>query len=131
MKSLIVDDVLLIRKVLVRILNEYGTCDIAENGDIAITKFEKALDTKPYNLICMDIMMPNTDGLKAVEVIRLLEKENHIHNSDRVKIIMITTVSDIDTVKSSFNFGCDGYIVKPLDLVVFRKKLEKLSLISI
>ena len=130
MHSLIVDDVFILRKMLSKVLSKFSTCDFAENGDVAITKFEKSLNTNPYDLVCMDIMMPNTDGKKAVEMIRLLEKQNNIQHADRVKIIMITVMSYDSEVTCSAECGCDAYLLKPLDIDKFLKKLEELKLIK-
>jgi len=131
MHTLIVDDVLILRKMLITLLKKHGTFDVAENGDVAINMFEKSLKTNPYDLICMDIIMPVTDGIKAIQMIRLLEEEHNIHPSNRVKIIMITTMNDEDTVKQCATYGCDGYLVKPFSSKNLYEMLEKLNLMTL
>ena len=130
MKSLIVDDVLIIRNMLERILKQYGGCDVAPNGAEAIQKFENNLKNNPYDLICLDIMMPNTDGLKVVETVREMEEKNSITDSAKVKIVMITAMSEMDFVNSALKMGCDDYIIKPVNNQVLLKKLKKLGLIE-
>ena len=130
MKSLIVDDVLIIRNMLERILKQYGGCDVAPNGAEAIQKFENNLKNNPYDLICLDIMMPNTDGLKVVETVREIEGKNSIKDSAKVKIVMITAMSEMDFVNSALKMGCDDYIIKPVNNQILLKKLKKLGLIE-
>ena len=129
MHTLIVDDVFIIRKMLITMLAEYGPCDVAESGEEAIALFESALKTLPYDLICLDILMPRTDGLKVLENVRRIEKVNNIPSSRSVKIIMVTTLCDPDSVKTSVELGCDEYIAKPVKALKFRQKLKKLELI--
>ena len=71
MRILIVEDEITCRMLLKEILSLYGDCDIAVDGEQAIYAFRLAWEeNKPYDLICMDIMMPNIDGQKALEKIR-------------------------------------------------------------
>ena len=86
-KVLIVDDDFITRRILKSIFTPYGDCDIAINGEEAIQAFRLAREEKkPYDLICLDIMMPEIDGHEALMKIREMEKaietsEIYIFNS--------------------------------------------------
>jgi two-component system chemotaxis response regulator CheY len=73
MKILIAEDDMMSRKFLYKFLSKYGECDITVDGMEAIDAFLLALkDKKPYDLVCLDIMMPKVDGLKALKRLKLL-----------------------------------------------------------
>lgn len=123
LKILISEDDFVSRKFIQRVMEKYGEVDVAVDGIEAIDAFEKALkDGKPYDLVCLDIMMPRMNGKEALVRIRELEAEAVIKGLDSTKVIMTTALSDSKTILETFNQGCEGYITKPIDL----KKLEAL-----
>jgi len=116
MKTLIVEDDFTCRLVLQTFLSRYGECHVAVNGWEAVEAFRLALeDGQPYNLICMDVMMPEMDGREAVRHIRALEAAQRIPAASGVKIIMTTAVDDIKEVMRCFHELCDAYLVKPIN----------------
>lgn len=121
MKTLIVEDDFISRRLLKEILSPCGECDIAIDGEEAVQAFRLAHEEgKPYDLITMDIMMPNMDGHMALKQIRELEKEWNIQGADEVKVIMTTALDDPKTVVDAFyKGGATSYLVKPIT----RKKL--------
>lgn len=130
MKILIVEDDLISRKVIYKLLSSFGHCDITVDGMEAVDAFLLAYDEEePYDLICLDIMMPKLDGISTLKVIRELEHEKNISVEDRVKIIMTTALNDTENVHEAFEHGCEGYAAKPLDTEKFIEVLEKLELI--
>jgi two-component system chemotaxis response regulator CheY len=73
LKILIVEDDLITRRILTQILSKIGQCDTATNGNEAVRLFRRALKKQdPYDLICMDIMMPETNGHQAIQKIRYI-----------------------------------------------------------
>jgi two-component system chemotaxis response regulator CheY len=132
MKTLIVEDDFASRMILQRFLNEYGLPDIAVNGKEAIEAARQALEAgEPYDLICLDIMMPDVDGLQALKVIRNLEKSKGIMPSNGAKIIMRTAVADGATVLEAVVRGkCDYYLTKPIQKSKLIEELRKLKLIA-
>ena len=75
MRTLIVEDDFTSRLLLQSLLAQYGECHIAVNGREAVEAFRSARESgQVYNLICMDIMMPEMDGQTAVNNIRALEE---------------------------------------------------------
>lgn len=131
MKALIVEDDFVNRIILQKILSQYGESHIAVTGKEGIFAFKYALHIKaPYDLICMDIMMPEMNGLDALKEIRELEREANIQSSQRVKVMMVTAVNDMRSVTQAYHDLCDSYLVKPFDLEKFQQELKRLHLIE-
>lgn len=132
MKSLVVEDDFIARRILKDILSSYGNCDIAVDGEEAVHAFRLAWEEdKPYDLICMDIMMPKLDGQTALGQIRELEKLLSIENSQEAKVIMITAIDDPKSVVNAFaKGGVASYIVKPINKQRLMKEINHLGLIS-
>lgn len=130
MRALIVEDEFLSRKVLRSFLMSLFEIDIVVNGKEAVDAFKLShKEGNPYALILMDIMMPEVDGIEALEQIRTLEREKKL--SPRVKVIMTSALDDPKTVIKSFHDGeASGYIVKPVDKDKLYAELEKLDLIK-
>jgi two-component system chemotaxis response regulator CheY len=124
-RILIVDDEFASRKLLSAILSPYGRCDVAVNGKEAVQAFNMAWrEGKPYDLICMDIMMPDVNGQEALERIRGLEKSMGIEGPKEVKVIMTTALDDPKTVIDAYYAGgATSYIVKP---IMYKKLLEEI-----
>lgn len=131
MKILIAEDDLASRRLIYKFMSKYGQCDITVNGAEAIEAFIISLeDEEPYDLVCLDIMMPKVDGLKVLSTIRELEKEKNIKDADRSKVIMMTALNDTRTITNSFNSGCEAYAAKPIDLNKLEEVMKKLELIE-
>ena len=94
MRVLIAEDDFASRKFMLRFFEKYGECDVTVDGKEAVEAFKMALEIdEPYDLICLDIMMPEMDGHQALKMIRRIEEENNISEDDRVKIVMTTALS--------------------------------------
>ena len=120
MRTLIVEDDFTSRLLLQAFLAQFGECHIAVNGVEAVAAFRAAQKAgQRYDLICMDIMMPEMDGHAAVREIRHLEQAAGTPCSKRVKIIMTTALDDQRNVTQSLLGSCDAYLIKP----VVREKL--------
>ena len=131
MKCLIVEDDFAARRLLQRYLSSYGDCDIAVDGNEAVEAFRQAMDEKElYELICLDIMMPNMDGHEALKAIRRIESEHGINGLDGVKVIMTTALGDSKNVMESFREGCEAYIVKPVEKDKLLEEMESLGLVE-
>lgn len=115
MKSLVVDDDFFSRRILQTMLSGYGECHVAVDGKEAVYAFEQAMaEGAPYDLICLDIMMPEMNGQEALKTIRQKEEEKNIFGSDSVKIIMTTALDDSDNIKTAFREQCESYLIKPI-----------------
>ena len=132
MKILIVEDDFVSRTLLQEVLSPHGVCHAASNGKECLVAFEQALDSgKPYDLVCLDIMMPEMNGQEALERIRRIEHDRGIGGSDMVKVIMVTALGDAKNIMHSFMKGqCEAYLTKPIDGDELLAKCEQLGLIS-
>lgn len=130
MKMLIVEDDSTSRFLMQELLKSYGETETAVTGEEAVQACRTALDAQvPYDLICLDIMMPEKDGRAALKEIRELEAARGILSSQGAKIVMTTTVSDMNSVLDAFHDLCDGYLFKPISKFKLREELHKLNLI--
>jgi two-component system chemotaxis response regulator CheY len=130
MKTLIVEDDFTSRLVLQTFLSRYGECHMAVHGKEAVEAFRGALEGgRPYDLICMDIMMPEMDGREALKQVRGMEEARGILSTSGARIIMTTAVDEIKEVAGCFNELCDGYLVKPIDLSKLLNQLKSYQLV--
>jgi two-component system, chemotaxis family, chemotaxis protein CheY len=130
MKALIVEDDFTSRMILQRFLSPYGSCDIAVDGNEAVQAYQMAWDEKkPYDLICMDIMLPNMNGIEAIEYIRNLETSLAGKYNQKVVIIMTTSKDDKEDVRTAMEKGANWYLLKPVNKQILLNKLRELALI--
>lgn len=121
MRILIADDELGNRVLMRQLLKPYGECEVVENGAEAVDLFVLRLeDAKPFDLICLDIMMPILDGMEALKKIRETEQALSIKPEQEVKILVISALDKTPDIYGAFEGGCTDYIIKPIT----RKKLE-------
>ena len=132
MKILIVEDEITSRKLMQSMLAPYGECSSASNGKEAVETFKAAVEEgAPFDLICMDIMMPEMDGQEALKKIRALERQKEITTSDEVKVVMITALDDPkNVVEAYYKGGATSYVPKPIDRQLFINLLRNLDLIK-
>lgn len=131
MKILIAEDDLVSRSFLSKFLSKYGECDLVVDGLETIDAFLIALkEGKPYQMICLDIMMPKVDGVKTLKAIRDLEKQYGVLPKKRSKIIMTTALAEAQLVRTAFEYGCQAYATKPIDTKKLLEVMEKLGLIG-
>jgi two-component system chemotaxis response regulator CheY len=83
-----------------------------------------------YDLVCMDIMMPEMDGRAAVKQLRTLEAGRGILSTAGVKVIMTTALNDIKEVARCFEELCDAYLVKPIDLSELLNQMRSYHLVQ-
>ena len=112
-KILVVEDIALNQLLMKTLLDDFGfECDIAGNGIIAIEKMQ----TKAYDLILMDLQMPEMNGFEATE---------HIRNKMKSKVPIIALTADVTTVDLAKckAVGMDDYIAKPVDEKLLYSKM--------
>ncbi|MCP3900403.1 MAG: response regulator [Desulfobacteraceae bacterium] len=128
MKTLIVDDDFISRSKMEAIMESYGECVVAENGTEAISTFLTSLkDDKPFDIIMLDIAMPDMDGTEVLYNIRKIEKNHNNAEENQTKIIMVTSHSDKGHLVTCVQAGCDDYVVKPFNLKSISSKIEKIK----
>jgi two-component system chemotaxis response regulator CheY len=129
MKTLIVEDEFTSRVLLQGLLGPYGECHVAVNGTEAVQACLAALAAgEPYDLICLDIMMPEMDGLAALNQIRAEEEQRGILSHRGSTIIMTTALDDVRHIVDAFYGLCDGYLAKPIDGAQLLELLDRLKL---
>ncbi len=108
-KILVVDDTLIMRESLRRILATMGYENViqAENGREAVKAVED--ENNKIELVFLDIVMPIMDGKAALKKIRETNKT--------VAIVMLTSVADKDSIMECSKLGMSSYILKPINAV--------------
>ena len=130
MKILLAEDDFASRKFMDKQLSRYGECDVMVDGEEAVDAFMMALeDDEPYDLACLDVMMPVMDGYQVLKAIRNIEKQKKIPKDKCVKVVMTTALNEERNVKMAFDLGCEAYVGKPIDVEKFEKVLKKLDLV--
>jgi DNA-binding NarL/FixJ family response regulator len=112
----IADDHQLFAEGLIALLRQYNENFIfthIHRGDLLV----KAIKKLNPQLILLDIKMPGLDGIKALEIIK---KEN-----SGVKIIMISTFSDAETINDCLSKGADAFLLKNIDIKVLKKTIVR------
>ena len=116
MKTLIVEDDFTSRLIMQKIISPFGETHLAADGEEAMEAFRMAREEKrPYDLICLDIMMPKMNGHEVLAAIRKIEEEDGIDELDRVKIVMTTAIDNPEDAINTINGQCDAYLTKPID----------------
>lgn len=113
-RILVVDDTLELRRLLTVRLSLLGyQADAAENGQRALDM----LRTAAYDLVLLDIMMPVMDGYATLEAIKADEVLRAI------PVIVISAVSDLDSVVRCVELGAEDYLIKPYNNVLLRARV--------
>ena len=113
-KILVVDDEVLNRKLIRESLTELANCVCVASGAEAIEAFELAIaEDKPFDIVLLDIAMPEMDGVQALKRLREIEEKKGVLFGTGTPILMVTAFTN--PFMKSFREGADGYIVKPLE----------------
>jgi len=125
LRILLCDDDAINQKVAVRILQQLGyEPDLAVHGREAL----EALDRKPYDLIFMDVMMPEMDGLEATRAIREFQKAGGKANyNSRIIIVAMTAQAMQGDREKCIAAGMDDYLDKPIRPKDVRTVIERWS----
>ncbi|PKP19689.1 MAG: hybrid sensor histidine kinase/response regulator, partial [Bacteroidetes bacterium HGW-Bacteroidetes-22] len=115
-RILVAEDIALNQLLMITMLEDFGfMCDIAANGKIAIEMIQR----KPYDLILMDLQMPEMNGFEATEYIR---------NRMKLHIPIVALTADVTTVDLAKckSVGMNDYIAKPVDEKLLYRKIVNL-----
>jgi PAS domain S-box-containing protein len=119
LRILIAEDNLVNQRVMLRMLNKLGyRADAVANGFEVL----KALQRQPYDLVLMDVQMPEMDGIEATRRIR------HLWPAGGPRIIAVTAYALEGDRERCIESGMDGYIAKPVNLDTLKGAIEKNSL---
>ncbi|MDH5360747.1 MAG: response regulator [Gammaproteobacteria bacterium] len=113
---LVVDDNEMNRDVLSRRLQREGyVVSTAEDGSKALSMLSK----EKYDIVLLDIMMPDMDGF---ETLRNMRTEA---SSKEIPVIMLTSVNEMDDVKKCIGLGANDYVLKPYNMDDLKRRMEK------
>ena len=116
MKILLAEDDYVTRKAMDSFLSKYGECDVTVDGMEAVDAFMMALEEdEPYDLVCLDIMMPVMDGIKAMTSIR------EISNAP---VILLTAKSEDYDKVLGLTAGADDYVTKPFNPIEVQARVK-------
>ena len=122
MHILIAEDIDINWEIISNMLSMFGiTCDRAENGRVCVDMMKSAAEGS-YELIFMDIQMPEMNGLDATREIRTLE--NSWANS--IPIIAMTADAFSENITECMNVGMNGHIAKPIDIKLVIKEIRRI-----
>lgn len=131
MKCLIADDEITNRFMLLNLMSKYFYCDVAVNGREAFEAFERAhQEGKPYDLICLDVIMPEMDGHQVLMLIREMERSLGLKAEQMAKVIVMSAFVESEEVNDVFeNTEYNAYMGKPITKQDYLKQIEKFGLI--
>lgn len=133
LRILIVDDDFISRALLQELLSSYGDCHLVTNGREAI---EILLDSylpgsQRFDLVCLDIMMPEVDGHQVLRTVRRIEEDKEIGGKESTKIVMVTRLDDVKNMMDAIVVGrCEGYLSKPVERNILLDMLKQMQLID-
>ncbi|MFP4375949.1 MAG: response regulator [Spirochaetales bacterium] len=131
MKSLIVEDDFVSRALIQGFLIKFGTCHIAANGKEGVEAVTAALEAgKPYDLIALDIMMPELDGHATLAQIRQVELLHGRTGDLGARVVITTALTDQASIMDALRSEVDAYMVKPIVRNTFLDKLKEIGLIN-
>lgn len=129
LRILIAEDDPTSARYMAGLLGRFGVCQVAEDGVRAMEMFRAAqVDGEPFDLVCLDVMMPRKNGQEVLEEIRALEAEQGVASGQGVKIIMTTALGDVRSVMSAYKGGATAYITKPILIERLYETLSGLGL---
>ncbi len=114
-RVLIVDDSTSIRESFASILSPLADCETAANGQEAVDLVKRTINKgESFDLVLMDIIMPEKDGLTAVKEIRRFEEMRGVAETERLTIVIVTTIKEPSRILTAqYDCGADAYITKP------------------
>lgn len=132
MKILITDDQEGDRELMKDILDPFGHCTLAGDGREAVIAFEDAMEMgERFDLVTLDVQMPNMDGHEALDALRTIERKLKIPVQQETIILMATTMDSPEHYMKALNYGgCNDYFIKPVTKSLMVNYLTKHRLIK-
>lgn len=120
MKILIVEDDKVCANMYKIELSKFGQCDIVNDGKTALKTFKEALENgKPYQLMILDIVLPDIDGGEVLKIVRGIEEEIGIAYLDKLRIVVATAYDDWYNRKiiiDKLNYEYETFYIKSPDV---------------
>ncbi len=130
MKTLILEDDAVTTKIIAKYLINYGMVITAASAREAFSIYnDSAFSSTPFDLICLDLQLPEYNGVEFLKEIRKAEKESGIPLPLGVKVVILTSDDNPQACIEAQTKGCDAFLTKPLDKEKFLSELQRLELI--
>lgn len=127
MKILVVDDEYVALSRMVKLFSRWGDAEGATNSAQALDMTKEALSAgTPYDIISIDIELPDSDGLELMKKLRVAEEEANRESPWYSKKIIISAKSKHDNIQKALALGCDDFMVKPVSLSTLEEKMKHL-----
>ncbi len=108
-------------EILSELLDVEGAiCEIVENGQLAVARFERAFEGE-FDAVLMDVQMPVMNGYEASRAIRALKRGD----ASKIPIIAMTANAFAEDVKDALDAGMNVHIAKPIDMALLKKTLNQ------
>lgn len=131
MKILVAEDDFLARKILFKALQAYGECDLACNGAEAWVAFRAAhQEGSSYDLILLDVMMPELEGTDVLHRIRDFEECMGLFHMDRARIVIATGSGEEACGREGWKDRTEGLILKPYTPLSVRSDLRRMGILT-
>ena len=128
MRILIAEDDQTCSLILESMLKPYGSTVVDEDGEAVIrTVTSDLIKQQPFDLICLDIMMPGLDGQACLRCIRAIEYGFGRLGGAGAKILMTTGLDAPEAIMTAFRSQCEGYLVKPIERARLHAQLTQLG----
>ncbi|MCR5741301.1 MAG: response regulator [Gammaproteobacteria bacterium] len=122
LKILLAEDQFINAEIMRSLLEDRNAIiDVAEDGKIAFDMFSSSKENY-YNVILMDLRMPNMNGFEATEAIRALNRKD----AKKIPIIALTADAFAEDAKKCLDVGMNAHLSKPVDIELLEKTLAKL-----
>jgi len=124
MKVLIVEDDVTSNALIANIISPEAECVQAYNGLEAFTCYSESLQAgAPFDLMYLDLMMPQMGGKELLSKIRDFEQQNEVTPDRALKVVVLTAVGDEETELELNFLGCIEYLVKPITVQKVKNSL--------
>lgn len=128
MKILVVDDEYVALTKMETLLSDYGKCETASDGFEALKMFQQAfLISDQYDLITIDIDMPNMNGLQLLRHITSYEEDLFMQ---KAKKIIVTAEGSPNNVYQAVENKCDAFLIKPVKKEMLESKLKNIGILK-
>ena len=119
MHVLVAEDNPINQRIATELLKHFGhTGVVVKDGALAL----RCLDMAKFDLVLMDVMMPNMDGLEALAALRAREKSR---GSLRMPVLMVTSHDLPGDRERLIQAGADGYVAKPISADALQAEIER------
>lgn len=125
MKILVIDDEYVALSRMVKLFSRWGESVGATNAAQAMELAKDGLDSgEPFDIISIDIELPDSDGLDLLNQFQELEEQSHL--SWVSKKIIVSAQSKHDNITKALALGCDDFLVKPVSVSTLEEKMKLL-----